>query len=155
MPLAPPCKWVTTRLWPVYRKYLRQHWLSHKQRYSLFCYSLHLFLFKEYLMVDIVKKWGKIINYLLRVKTKMKERRERETRKAECTCVEKQTLSMTWLSMPPTQTGARINPCSLCSESVLSKSFIRCRRAKTQPSKTTVSKKFRSEDVGSQCWTFI
>ena len=106
-------------------------------------------------MVDIVKNGEKIINYLLRVKTKIKERRERETRKAECTCVEKQTLSMTWLSMPSTQTGARINPCSLCSESILSKSFIRCIRAKTQPSKTTVSKKLRSEEVDSQCWTFI
>ena len=63
-------------------------------------------------MADILKKREKIINYLLRVKTKMKERRERKTRKAECTCVEKQTLSMTWLSMPSTQTRARINPCN-------------------------------------------
>lgn len=70
----------------------------------------------------------------------MKERSERK-RRAEYTRVEKQTLSMTLLSMPSTQTGARINPCSSCSESVLSESFIRCKRAKTLRLQRQVSAK--------------
>lgn len=66
-----------------------------------------------------------------KTKSKIKYKGECTESGAVCTCAEQQTLGMTWLSMPSTQTGARINPCSLCSESILSKGFIRCGRAKT------------------------
>lgn len=117
-----PCSsvWMSNNnLWPVYGKYLWQHWIS-PSRYPYFVFLTLRITHGR----DCKKKkgGGRIPNYLLKVKEKNNEVNERKENKVHMHWVADSGQVMTWLSMPSIQTRARTNPCSLCSESILSPS---------------------------------
>lgn len=147
-----PCSlpWmITIRLRPVYSQHPQEHWLSHMQRYSLLCHSSHQSLSMFITHGRDFKKREKITNYLLKVKNK-DEGEEREKEKIRVhTCwaadpghdLALNAIRTNWGQHQPMQSMFTTHP---------DQEFYQVKESQnTNPWKTTVSKKFRSEDVGS------